>query len=377
MCITDIYAQKKDSTLVGTLEGSIRDSVYNFDLQSATLAIYRVSDSSLIIFSLADNYGAFNMQKLPLDTLLRLTASYVGYKNKDIFIRISKDTKKYVVPTINMERSNNDSMDEVVVKSTAPIQMNGDTLEFNADAFHLDKNAVVEDLLKKIPNVTVWGDGSITVNGKEIKSLKVDGKPFMGGNNKLALQNIAKGAVDKIQVYQVAKNESNQMDSTAEINIKLKANMKTSSFGKIGFGIGTDSRYTADGNFIITSGKTQIGFSASTNNVNETSEDTEAQLRNGTFKGVNASPEYQPDFSRAGTNKFAAGGIMLQHDFVDNPTWNNSGSLNADYFLKSNNQTVDNRTNTLSLLGDNRSQTTLANFSTYSTDLSNKLSAKY
>lgn len=204
LCCLASFAQKKDSTWVGAIEGTIRDSVYNFDLQSATLTLYKASDSSLVTYSLADGFGVFHFNELPLDTLLCLTASYVGYKNQNIFIRISKDSKKFVVPTINMDRVP-DSLNEVIVKSTAPIQMNGDTLEFNADAFHLDKNAVVEDLLRKIPNVTVWGDGSITVNGKEIKSLKVDGKPFMGGDSKLALQNISKGAVDKIQVYQIQK----------------------------------------------------------------------------------------------------------------------------------------------------------------------------
>lgn len=372
-----VHAQKKDSTWVGAIDGTIRDSVYNFDLQSATLTLYKISDSSLLTYSLADGFGAFHFKELPLETPLRLVASYVGYHSQQFIIKVSKDSKLYTLATINMERSNNDSLNEVVVKSTPPVQMNGDTLEFNADAFHLDQNAVVEDLLRKIPNVTVWGDGSITVNGREIKSLKVDGKPFMGGDSKLALQNISKGAVDKIQVYQVAKNESNQMDSTAEINIKLKANKKTSTFGKIGGGIGSDSRYTADGNYTIINGKTQIGFAASTNNVNETPGDVKAQLRNGTFKGINASPEYQPDFSRAGVNKYAAGGIMLQHDFVENPTWNNTHRLSADYFLKSNHATTDNRTNTLALLGKDSSQMTMSNTHSYATDLSNKLSASY
>ena len=377
VCFTHVYGQKKDSTWVGTIDGTIRDSVYNFDLQSATLTVYKASDSSLLTYSLADGFGAFHLNDLPLEMPLLLTASYVGYKNQHIVVKISKDAKKVTVPTINMERTHNDSLNEVVVKSTAPIQMNGDTLEFNADAFHLDKNAVVEDLLRKIPNVTVWGDGSITVNGKEIKSLKVDGKPFMGGDSKLALQNIAKGAVDKIQVYQVAKNESNQMDSTAEINIKLKANKKTSSFGKIGLGIGTDSRYAADGNYTIINGKTQFGIAASTNNVNETPAGVGAQLRNGTFKGVNASPEYQPDFSRAGTNKFAGGGMMLQHDFVENPTYSNTERLNANYFISHNNQTNTSRASTLSLLGADSSQTSISNSNNDATNLNNQLSASY
>lgn len=167
------------------------------------------------------------------------------------------------------------------------------------------------------------------------------------------------------------------MDSTAEINIKLKANKKTSSFGKIGFGIGTDGRYSAEGNYSIINGKTQLGFAANTNNVNETPGGVDAQLRNGTFKGVNASPEYQPDFSKAGTNKFTSGGIMVQHDFVENPTYNNTERLNANYFVSNNNQVNTSTTNTLSLLGTDSSQTNLSNSNSYSTTLNNQLSGSY
>ncbi|MCH5600512.1 hypothetical protein [Niabella ginsengisoli] len=66
-----------------------------------------------------------------------------------------------------------------MVKAVQPIRMNGDTLEINPDAFKLDSNAVVEDMLLRVPGLTVWGDGTITMNGRKLEKVYVDGKPFL------------------------------------------------------------------------------------------------------------------------------------------------------------------------------------------------------
>src|SRR5690606_38744277 len=89
-------------------------------------------------------------------------------------------------------------MDEVVVKAVMPITMNGDTLEINPAAFKLDSNAVVEDMLRRVPGVTMWGDGTITVNGQKVNNVYVDGKPFFGSDPAVATQNLPKNAIEKI-----------------------------------------------------------------------------------------------------------------------------------------------------------------------------------
>ncbi|MCH5687933.1 hypothetical protein LWM68_28910 [Niabella sp. W65] len=80
---------------------------------------------------------------------------------------------------LNMIQQEAGVLDEVIVKVVPPVRLNGDTLEFNADAFKLDSNAVVEDLFKRLPGLTIWGDGAITFNGRKILNVYVEGKPFL------------------------------------------------------------------------------------------------------------------------------------------------------------------------------------------------------
>ena len=81
--------------------------------------------------------------------------------------------------------------------------MNGDTLEINPAAFKMKNDAVVEELLNQVSGITIWSDGTITVNGKKVQSLLVDGKPFLGATDpRVATQNLPKSAIEKIQLYQ-------------------------------------------------------------------------------------------------------------------------------------------------------------------------------
>jgi hypothetical protein len=95
-------------------------------------------------------------------------------------------------------------------------------LEFNAKAFKLNRNAVVEDLMRKLSGITMWGDGVITVNGKKVSHVFVDGKIFFGGDARIATQNLPKDAVDKIKVYNDKAEQKSPLDTILDVNIKLK-----------------------------------------------------------------------------------------------------------------------------------------------------------
>src|SRR5690606_17307603 len=153
-----------------------------------------------------------------------------------------------------------------------PVRMKGDTIEFNADAFQLDTNAVVEDLIHKLPGMIVWGDGKITYNGKEIPLVFINGKEFFGTDKAIGLQNIVKDAVKKVQVYDTRDKQSQQerpTDQQYEMNVVLKDGKEKMLFGNVTLGAGTDKRYENYLNLNYANKKTQSTLAYANNNTNK------------------------------------------------------------------------------------------------------------
>ncbi|MCX6307710.1 MAG: outer membrane beta-barrel protein, partial [Bacteroidia bacterium] len=127
----------------------------------------------------------------------------------------------------------------------AQMSVKNDTIEYNAAAFKTAENAPVEDLLKKLPGVVVDEDGKITVNGEDIKKIRVNGKKFFGGNIQMATKNIPVDLIDKIQVID-QKSEMAELtgfeDENTEriINLTFKANKRKGVFGNVTAGGGVD-----------------------------------------------------------------------------------------------------------------------------------------
>jgi hypothetical protein len=323
-------AQKKDSTFVGAIGGLVKDSVHNYVLRSATVSVYKSDGNQLLGYQLSNNFGKFQFKGLPIGIKLNLMMSYVGYKPYKKEFVIPTDTHELDLKTLIAERADLD-LEEVKIVAKPPVEMKGDTLVFNADAFQVDSNATVEDLMRKLTGVTVWSDGLITVNGKKISNLYVEGKPFFGGDPKIALQNLPKKVVDKIQVYE-DNNSADKLNPDVNMNIMLKKDKKSGMFGKIGGGYGTDQHYAADGMLNAYTPKTQLGIIGTRNNVNKTANSVSSLMGYSSYKGQGTNYDYQSDFSRRGLNVFSSAGFTLAHEF------SKPDRLNADYFFSNSKQ---------------------------------------
>ncbi|MGN7787208.1 hypothetical protein ACTJIJ_21930 [Niabella sp. 22666] len=336
-----------------SIKGKIKDSSYNFMLTSATIAVYKDIDSALLQFSTPNSLGEFGIQDLPQGVPLRLIISHIGYHTFFRKLLLNESTPVTDLGQISM-RQHSDSdgtlMDEIIVKAIPPMRMNGDTVEFNADAFRLKENSTAEDLMRKLPGFTIWGDGEITYNGKKINAVLVEGKPFMGSSDPtIATQNLPKDALDKIQVYQ-QHDEKNPLDSTMYANIKLKEDKKMGYFGKLSSGYGTDNRYSAEGMISGFNKKMQVSTVGATNNVNKVADNTDVLVKNASFKGQGINMDYQSNFNMRGLNSPLAGGIKFQYDFIPDAKYQKTSRLNADYFLNINEAIISNINTTKNLL---------------------------
>ncbi|MFV0604282.1 MAG: carboxypeptidase regulatory-like domain-containing protein [Niabella sp.] len=134
----------------GILKGTVKDSLTGVVLESATVTVLK-KDSSLVNYQLTNGYGGFTINKLPLQTDLLLNITYAGFKSYNSIITIDSSILNI---NVILSPSFNDS-NNVIVTAVIPIRMNGDTLEINPAAFKMDPNAVVEDLLTRVPGITV------------------------------------------------------------------------------------------------------------------------------------------------------------------------------------------------------------------------------
>ncbi|MFT3749344.1 MAG: outer membrane beta-barrel protein [Agriterribacter sp.] len=338
-------AKAQDVSTLGRITGKVKDSVFNFMLPSATIAIYEYRDSSLVKFSLPNNFGEFSINSLPIHVPLRLVITHIGYLSYSKKIEFTEAKKQIDLGLVYMLQNGTGTTEkEVVITAIAPVRINRDTIEFNADAFKLDSNATAEDLMRSLPGFTVWGNGDITYNGKKINSILVEGKPFMGGRDiTIATQNLPKSALKKIQVYRQG-NEKNPLDSTLNANIKLKEGAKMGYFGKLSAGYGTQKRFAADGMISGYNRKLQVSAIGAVNNINKMATNIDQLLKNSSYKGEGVSNDYQSDFSMRGLNKPASAGAQFQYDFIPEASYMKSNRLNADYFLVHNNSLKDDNT---------------------------------
>ncbi|SEW10829.1 Outer membrane receptor proteins, mostly Fe transport [Chitinophaga sp. YR573] len=256
----------------GQIKGLLTDSTATNPLADATVALLYGSDSSLAATVFTDKKGAFSIPGVAMGNY-RVYITYLGYK--PIFKSITVSPAKPVVDMGNVQlKGKGITLNEVeIVQEVPPVVVKIDTLEFNAGSFKTRENAVVEDLLKKLPGVTIDKDGVITAQGETVKRVLVDGKPFFGDDPKLATKNLPADIIDKIQLID-RKSDQAQFtgidDGNTEkaINITIKKDKKHGVFGRASAGYGNDERYAVNGSLNSFRENSQLSFLGSGNNIN-------------------------------------------------------------------------------------------------------------
>jgi hypothetical protein len=192
-----------------------------------------MSDSLLLNFTHTKSDGSFSLDKLPVDTFT-VFVEHPNFERKMYFIlgnpnNLSLSIDKVILTTKAMELQ-----DVVIYSNTEPIYYKGDTLVYVADSFKVGENAVVEDLLKKLPGVEVDKDGRITSQGQSISKVLVDGDEFFGSDPTIATKNLGAKGVESVKVYE--KVEENKQDGGEErvqvMDLRLKKDAKKGYFGK-------------------------------------------------------------------------------------------------------------------------------------------------
>jgi hypothetical protein len=255
------------------IKGQIQDPDKN-NLIGAVVVALNPSDSVMVSYAVTDESGIFNMTDITKGKF-RLQITYIGFGTLEKTVELTPQQKVLDLGLIKMLQEGA-MLDAVTISAQyVPIKITKDTLEFTAEAFKTQPNAVVEDLLKKLPGVEVEADGTIKVKGEEVRAVTVDGKDFFGKDPKMATRNLPANAVKKVQVFEKkSKNaEFTGVDDGQEettINLELKEDKRNGLFGNISGGVGTDSRYEGKSMINRFAPKTQVSIIGTLNNLNNT-----------------------------------------------------------------------------------------------------------
>ncbi|MBC7722304.1 MAG: outer membrane beta-barrel protein [Pedobacter sp.] len=258
----------------GSVKGTLLDSSAKQSLKDASISILEAGDSTVEVSSLAKGDGSFEIKDIPYGNFL-IRFSFQGYSTVMKKLSITKEKADINLGNIYLQTAAA-NLSEVIVVSTPPITVKKDTLEFNAGSFKTKPNAVVEDLLKKLPGVLVDKDGNVNAQGENVARILVDGKRFFGNDPKMATKNLPPDIVDKIQVYDAQSDQSafsgfDDGTRTKTINIITKKDRRKGLFGRFIAGAGDQGRYDASVNLNLFNGNQKITLLSSANNINKQS----------------------------------------------------------------------------------------------------------
>lgn len=254
-----------------TISGKIIDQSDNTPLPGATAALYKKSDTTVLYKGAStDTEGKFTFTGVAKGAYL-LRVSFVGYEpyRKEVTM-----TQKAVDLGALKLTPASKLLNEVKVEGTQMrTQQKGDTTEYNAGAYKVNPNADAQDLITKMPNITVEG-GTVKAQGEEVRKVLIDGREFYGDDATLALRNLPAEVIDRIQVFDRMSSQSaftgfSDGNDQKTLNIVTKPGMNTGQFGKLYAGYGTNQRYWAGGNVNLFKGKRRISILGLSNNINQ------------------------------------------------------------------------------------------------------------
>ncbi|MFT5848602.1 outer membrane beta-barrel protein [Psychroserpens sp.] len=347
-CVSISFSQSKSFKI----SGKILSEDNKEPLEAATIYVERLKDSSLVTYTISDKTGVFEITDETYDEKLNLYIAYVGYKTYFKQIIINKE----VIDIGRVELGISNALDEVVIKSRSPITIKKDTLEFNVKSFKTKKDANVEDLLKQLPGVEVDEAGKITVNGKDVSKILVNGKPFFGDDPTITTRNLTKDIIEKVQIMDTktkseafAGEEGDTENKT--INLTIKEENNKGVFGRVSGGAGTDERYELAGMVNFFDNDRRVSVLAGGNNTNSPGfsfGEIQKMFGGGYSMSMNSSGAFTIDGKSFGNGEGIVTSQNAGANYAD--VLSDKVEVNADYFFSgsnSENETITARENIL------------------------------
>ncbi len=252
------------------ISGTISDSLDNASLPGVNVMLRSLRDTTAFRGTATDTNGQFEFTRVkPGRYSLKL--SYMGYTTREKQLLITSSDANLgmlkMVQSVTVLKG-------VEVRGTAVrVEQKEDTIQYNADAFKTNPDATAEDLIAKMPGITVDETG-VKAQGENVKQILLDGKKFFGDDPNIALRNLPAEIIDKVEVFDQLSEQSqftgfDDGETQKTINIRTKKGMSNGEFGKVNAGFGENERYIGSGNYNSFNGDRKATVLGLSNNINQ------------------------------------------------------------------------------------------------------------
>lgn len=342
------FTQLNAQTNQITIKGAIHDKISGEPIVSAPITIFD-SENNLSMGKdvLSDSDGKFELQIEANSYLLKI--SYMGYEDLEIPISIKIEKRIYDFGKIYLEQNSILLNEAIITGKIAEVRVLNDTLEYNADAYKIQEGGVLEDIIKSMPGAEVSAEGKITINGKPVQKVMINGQEFFSNDPKIASKNLPAKMINKVQVVNRKSNRSQMTgfdDGEEEtiINLTIKPEMQQGFLANVYTGYGTDNRHETNVMTNYMNNQQQYTLVGGFNNTNNLgfSDGASAEI-NGirlprkmyhtSISGLTESGNGAFNFTVANNKKFRIGGDV-RYGVTDNDTDTN---ILRENFLNSGN----------------------------------------
>ena len=255
-----------------TISGQLLDADLKEPMVQATIQLFTVTDSTFVGGAVSNERGNFIVQA-PTAGTFRLRISTVGYQTIDREVTLRRN-ESLDLGNVMMETESIMLQEAVVTGRAAQVIVRKDTIMYNPEAFRTPEGSAIEELIKRIPGAEVDEDGNITVNGKEVKKILLDGKEFMLGDVETALKNIPVSIIQNLKFYDQQSDQAritgiDDGEKETVLDFSIKKGMNHGYMTNLDLAGGTKHRYASRGMGSSFTDKTRFVLLGNFNNKEE------------------------------------------------------------------------------------------------------------
>ncbi|MDN3586809.1 hypothetical protein QWY86_09035 [Pedobacter aquatilis] len=244
-------------------------------LSSASLQLKSFTDEEVILYSFADENGAYQLSgSLSSSEKFILIASYIGYKRDTLILSRTLLVDKTFSHDFNLQEDKK-QLDEIYIKAPPAVTVDNDTTKYNVKQFTSPDDRNLESVIKKMPGMEVNKDGTIFFKDKKISKVLLEGDDLTGEGYKAITKNLKPEFVEEVQALEhyveddLLKGIINSDDIV--LNLKIKDKKAKKVLGSIDAGLGTIDRRQISTNLISFINKTKAFAFANHNNISNQS----------------------------------------------------------------------------------------------------------